>query len=383
MGLKCIIIDDSLFIRETVKSIIESSGHDVIALFENGPSFLNTIYKYDPDIIFCDIILPEMTGLDLLPLISEGFPFAKTIMLSGVTQGEAISAALRLGAIDFIQKPVDKDRLISLLDKLASSTTVPSVEELSLIGVGCTILNGFFEELTAHASTTLLLVIDQQIKSIMSDVHEMAEGMFKIDLATRQIEPDPDLWGKYTEEDVIQDLKKIPEELRFELEFLYETDFISNLFHQAIMTLSSKSRYSQLFGKVPPEMVGLPPLPELKSPSDTIVSKAGTTHEELKSSISVALFVFDKMGPNIVESLNEDLIPGHELMKNSIFYYSLIGEEGAYYRRHPLEGQTVQKLAERRQWFSLNRLCVHKLIKDNLLEVRPSGRVANSEMFLD
>jgi two-component system response regulator YesN len=110
--------------------MIENAGdYKVTSTFANGPVFLNALSDLSPpDVIFCDIILPEMTGLDLLNIIREGFPSTKIVMLSGVTQTEAISAALRLGAIDFLQKPVEKERLIELLIKISNTSEPPSVK---------------------------------------------------------------------------------------------------------------------------------------------------------------------------------------------------------------------------------------------------------------
>jgi len=331
MGLNCIIIDDSLFIRQTVQQLIEQAGHQVIASFSNGPEFLNSITSNEsnitPDVVFCDIILPEMTGLDLLTLITEGFPAANIIMLSGVTQTDAISAALRLGAIDFLQKPVEKERLIELLSKLSSITEIPSVEELSTIGVMCEILSGFFDELTAHSSSTLRKVVDQQIMGILKDIDQKTDQMFSIDISRAVIQPDPNLWGIHGEEEVMNILKSIPQDLKFELQFLYSDDFVQNLYDQAIMTMGAKKRFNSLFSTIPPHEIGLPPLPDYSDPSQTKVTMAGTTFEELNKAISIAFFVFDLAGPQIQSRINHELLSEPDLMKNSIFYYTLVGDD--------------------------------------------------------
>ena len=331
MGLNCIIIDDSLFIRQTVSQMIEQAGHKVIASYANGPNFLNAITSTEsdfvPDVIFCDIILPEMTGLDLLNMITEGFPASSIIMLSGVTQTDAISAALRLGAIDFLQKPVEKERLIELLKKLSSNTEVPSVEQLSTIGVSCELLSGFFEELTAHSSSNLRRVVDQQTRSILMDINSKRNGMLNVNVDRASLEPNPELWGTYGEDEVMDVLQSIPEELEFELQFLYEDEFVKNLYDQAIMTMASKKRFASLFTKVSPDRVGLPPIPEFSDPSQSMAVKAGTNFDELNESISLAFFVFDMAGPQIQSRINPDLLSETDLMKNSIFYYTLVGDD--------------------------------------------------------
>ncbi|MHA2501357.1 MAG: response regulator [Candidatus Kariarchaeaceae archaeon] len=329
MTLNCIIIDDSKFIRDTVSHMIESAGdYKVIHTFANGPDFLNQLTEMaTPDVVFCDIILPDMTGLDLLNIIREGFPTTKIVMLSGVTQTEAISAALRLGAIDFLQKPVDKERLIELLIKLASAAEPPSVKELSIIGVTTEILNGFFDELIAHSTSTLRQVISNQISTLLGEIRKEAEGILIIDLLKIRLEPDNALWGVHTEEKVLKLLKRIPEELQFELCFMYDENYVATLCEQAIMTMGAKKRFMKLFDQVKPISIGLPPVPSYGDPSDELGTKAATTHEELSQAMSVAYFAFDAMGPKVLSRINSELLTESDLMRNSIFYYTLMGDD--------------------------------------------------------
>ncbi|MHA2249337.1 MAG: response regulator [Candidatus Kariarchaeaceae archaeon] len=330
MSLECVIIDDSLFIRETVSKMIIDAGHKIVGTFENGESFLRQLGELNPDLIFLDIILPNITGLELLEIITTRSANEKIIMLSGVAQGDAISAALRLGAIDFIQKPVSKDRLFSLLSKLSDTFEMPSVEELSTIGVSCMILTSFFEELIAHSSATLRSVIKQQISSILEDFKSNTQGMLSIDVYNALIEPDPELWGKYSEEETLEILSKMHKELCFELQFLYDEEFVNNLLDQTILTMSSRKRISLLFELVSPTVIGLPKLPSLTDPSLATVSKAGTTYDELDNAMSIAVLNVSDMGPSVVLKLNKNLLTDEEYMRNSIFFYTLVGYDDAF-----------------------------------------------------
>ena len=73
--LECVIVDDSLFIREQLSSIIRDGGHNVLATYDNGNKLLAQLQLMTIDVIFLDIILPEITGF----LESRGFAFIKTI----------------------------------------------------------------------------------------------------------------------------------------------------------------------------------------------------------------------------------------------------------------------------------------------------------------
>ncbi len=330
MSLNCIIIDDSLFIRETVSSMITEIGHNVIATFENGEHFIDQIDDLNANVIFLDIILPKITGLELLEIITKRSSNEKIIMLSGVAQSNAISAALRLGAIDFVQKPISIGRLRKLFSILSDTKEIPSVEELSTIGVGCMILSAFFQELSAHSSATLRSIIKQQRNSILEEFKQESQGMLIIDVEKAVIEPDPELWGQFGEAETLGKLAQIPNELMFELQYLYDKQFVKNLINQSILTMYSKSRLAKLFEMVSPNIVGLPKLPVLEDPTLTTVRRAGTTYDELNGAMSLAVLNITDMGPEVILKLNKNLLTDEEYMKNSIFFYSLVGEDDQF-----------------------------------------------------
>ncbi|MFV2016788.1 MAG: response regulator, partial [Candidatus Heimdallarchaeota archaeon] len=319
-------IDDSLFIRETVSRMIIEAGHQVIATFEEGQEFLDKFQFLNPDVLLLDIILPNITGLELLEKLNKINTDIKIIMLSGIAQSEAISAALRLGAIDFMQKPVSKERLIGLLKKIADDIELPSMDEISTIGVATTIITVFLEELAAHASSTLRHVIEQQGSTILEDIQKNSQGMLRIDTFDRTVALDPALWGVHTEESVINVLKQIVVDLQFELQFLYSDDFISNLFVNAINTMSAKRQLAYLFEYLSPEKIGLPKLVVHEEGKVTTVSKAASSYDEYSTAISLAVLNVIDHGPEVVVKLNDHLLSEVEYMRNSIFFYTLVGQ---------------------------------------------------------
>ncbi|OLS23430.1 MAG: Chemotaxis protein CheY [Candidatus Heimdallarchaeota archaeon LC_2] len=325
-SLGCVIIDDSLFIREAVSNMIKEAGHQVIASFGDGQEFLDKAQFLNTDVLFLDIILPNITGLELLEIVSDTLPHIKVIMLSGIAQTDAISAALRLGAIDFIQKPVLLERLTILLQKISDNIQTPTVEEISTIGVATTLLTEFFDELTAHASSTLRHIIQQQTSTILEDMQRTTKGMLIIDTYDRTIKLDPGLWGLHTEDEVINALKQITVDLQFELQFIYSDEFIINLFQNAIGTVSSKRHLAYLFEQVSPEMIGLPALPVRSDDVKTTVGRAASTYQEYYDSISLAVLHVDDHGPNVIMKLNDHLLSEVEYMRNSIFFFTLVGQ---------------------------------------------------------
>lgn len=325
-SLGCVIIDDSLFIREAVSNMIIEAGHQVIATFGDGQEFLDKAQFINTDVLFLDIILPNITGLELLEILSNTMPHIKVIMLSGIAQTDAISAALRLGAIDFIQKPVLFERLTILLQKISDNIQAPTVEEISTIGVATTLLTEFIDELAAHASSTLRHIIQQQTATILEDIQRTSKGMLIIDTFDRIIKLDPGLWGIHTEVEVVNVLKQIIVDLQFELQFIYSDEFINNLFQNAIGTVSSKRHLAYLFEQVSPEIIGLPPLPTRSDDTKTTVGKAAGSYQEYNDAISLAVLNVSDQGPNVVMKLNDHLLSEVEYMRNSIFFYTLVGQ---------------------------------------------------------
>lgn len=109
--LQAIIIDDSVTCRKIMTMVIEGIGAvELAGEFEDGKAGLIGIQQLEPDIIFLDIEMPEMNGLEVLEIVKRDFPNIGVIMVSGVDrrQADITIRALQLGAIDFIPKPAEK-----------------------------------------------------------------------------------------------------------------------------------------------------------------------------------------------------------------------------------------------------------------------------------
>lgn len=120
MGKKILIVDDAVFMRMKLKDILEKNGYEVVDEAQNG---LEAIEKYkasQPDLVTMDITMPEMDGIEALKAIKEFDPAAKILMCSAMGQQSMVMDAIRAGALDFIVKPFDSDRVIKALDKVSA-----------------------------------------------------------------------------------------------------------------------------------------------------------------------------------------------------------------------------------------------------------------------
>ncbi|MDH3878959.1 MAG: response regulator, partial [Desulfobacterales bacterium] len=108
---KILVVDDEESIRFTFESFLSDEGHDI----DTAPDFqtaVDRISKTDYDLIFADIILGGKTGIDLLQEIKKRNLRSLVIMVTGYPNIETASDAVRLGAFDYIPKPVRPDTLI-------------------------------------------------------------------------------------------------------------------------------------------------------------------------------------------------------------------------------------------------------------------------------
>jgi response regulator RpfG family c-di-GMP phosphodiesterase len=102
---KILTVDDDEFVREILAAYLEDSGYDVIQA-DNGRTGLEIFRQEAPDLVMLDLRMPEMDGLEVLGKITEESPDTPVILVSGMgTIGDAIKA-LKLGAWDYIAKPI-------------------------------------------------------------------------------------------------------------------------------------------------------------------------------------------------------------------------------------------------------------------------------------
>jgi two-component system, NtrC family, nitrogen regulation response regulator NtrX len=111
MKPKVLIIDDEEAIRSSLRMIFEYEGYECL-LAANGAVGLKMAEKEAPDLIFLDIKMPQMDGLEVLRQLGPGPNTAPVVILSGHGTVTAAVEATKLGAFDFIEKPPDSERIL-------------------------------------------------------------------------------------------------------------------------------------------------------------------------------------------------------------------------------------------------------------------------------
>ena len=109
--MKILIIDDERSIRNSLKEILVDEGYDV-DVAENGVQGCQMVDKEKYSVIFCDIKMPEMDGLEVLDRLNEMGVESAVVMISGHGDINTAVDCIKKGAFDFIQKPLDLNRIL-------------------------------------------------------------------------------------------------------------------------------------------------------------------------------------------------------------------------------------------------------------------------------
>ena len=115
---RVLVIDDSSFMREQIKTILIELDHKVVGEAQNGKEAINQYKIVKPDLTIMDIVMPEMTGIEAVKGIREYNSDAKIIMCSSMGQKNMVVEAIKAGAIDFVIKPFNIERFKEAIMKV-------------------------------------------------------------------------------------------------------------------------------------------------------------------------------------------------------------------------------------------------------------------------
>lgn len=106
-----LVVDDTLFMRTAITTMLKEAGFDVIGEAKNGQQAIEQYFKLQPDVVTMDVTMPVMSGLDATKEIIKDDPNAKICIVTALGQQRVILQALKNGAKDFITKPFERERL--------------------------------------------------------------------------------------------------------------------------------------------------------------------------------------------------------------------------------------------------------------------------------
>jgi len=132
-----LLADDSVYMRNLLKSLLSESEYEVVAEASNGDDAISLYEKVRPDIVLMDIVMDTgqvtRSGLDALEKIVSIDSKAKVIICSGLDQQSLINKSMELGAKAFVTKPIEPEKLF---ETLATCSDLRILSEMGNIGAG-------------------------------------------------------------------------------------------------------------------------------------------------------------------------------------------------------------------------------------------------------
>lgn len=116
--MRVLIVDDSAFIRMSLRSILQKNGYEIVGEAENGEKAVSQYKRLLPDVVTMDITMPVMDGISALKEIKAYDQRAKVIMISAMGQESLVKESVMYGAQTFIVKPFNEKYVVETLAKI-------------------------------------------------------------------------------------------------------------------------------------------------------------------------------------------------------------------------------------------------------------------------
>lgn len=115
-GFTVLVVDDDQHTRELVRRLLASQGHTVLQA-ANGRQAMERFLEASPELVVCDVRMPDMDGIELLGKIRELSAVTEVVMITGFADAELVIEALRKGASNFVEKPFRLEELLAQLER--------------------------------------------------------------------------------------------------------------------------------------------------------------------------------------------------------------------------------------------------------------------------
>ncbi|AGA24757.1 response regulator [Singulisphaera acidiphila] len=127
---RLLVVDDALLMRKMICDVAVEAGWEVAGEARDGTEAVELYARLRPDLVTMDVVMPKMGGLEALRQIRAADPGAQVVMVTALDQKQTLMESIRDGAIDFIVKPFDRDRVTSLLNKVKPRDAVAVTDPL-------------------------------------------------------------------------------------------------------------------------------------------------------------------------------------------------------------------------------------------------------------
>ncbi len=119
---RVMIIDDERALRSLLKASVDwnSLGYEVVGEATSGIEAINTIDKYNPDLVFVDIRMPFMDGIEFSKILRERYPHIQIVILTAYDEFDYARSCVGLGITDYLLKPIVREDIIQVCQKAAA-----------------------------------------------------------------------------------------------------------------------------------------------------------------------------------------------------------------------------------------------------------------------
>jgi two-component system nitrate/nitrite response regulator NarL len=126
-SIRVLIIDDHTLFRSGIKLLLQrQTGFDVVGEAGNGLEGVKDAKRLKPDVVLLDLHMPDISGLETIPLLKDEAPQAQIIMLTVSEDADDLLDALRIGARGYLLKNIDADFLLESIRRAAKGESVMS-----------------------------------------------------------------------------------------------------------------------------------------------------------------------------------------------------------------------------------------------------------------
>ena len=126
---KILVVDDEKAIRRSIREILEFEKH-LVDEAEDGIKAMELLKKGGFDLVLCDVKMPKMDGIEFLMKMKEGGEGPAIIIISGHGTIDTAVEAVQKGAYDYLSKPIDRKKIVTLLNQYLPESEDPMKEDL-------------------------------------------------------------------------------------------------------------------------------------------------------------------------------------------------------------------------------------------------------------
>src|SRR3954470_14271254 len=138
---RVLVVDDSAYVRKVVSQMLSRAADiQVVGIARDGNEALDLVEELNPDVVTCDLVMPELDGVGFVRAQMSRRPLPIVIVSVANESGELVLSALDAGAVDFIQKPtaLATDRLLEISDDLIEKVTNAAAAHVHHVAVAAT-----------------------------------------------------------------------------------------------------------------------------------------------------------------------------------------------------------------------------------------------------